>query len=221
MKSYDPIRAEAEREIDKTLRKMYVPQEDIQQRGDYGLAWFLVSLAIVMLLLVATAAWAQAAEPRATVQEEMVQEEMVEVVEVQRRVIEEDTTARMPVERPYVVDGDTLRLPSTGETIRIIGIDTPEIYSPHCQTELIAGNAATGRLHFLLRKGNVSVIRYSRPDKYGRTLARVFVGDAEVAKVLIQEGYGVLYDGKTRRTHWRDTLCPGVPLNSSAQGILR
>jgi endonuclease YncB( thermonuclease family) len=142
-------------------------------------------------------------------------------IEVVEQVVEVDQAVRMAVERPYVVDGDTIRLSSTGETIRIIGVDTPEIYSPHCPAELIAGNAATGRLHFLLRRGNVSVIRFSRPDKYGRTLARVFVGDAEVAKVLIQEGYGVLYDGKSRRTHWRDRLCPGVPLNASTQGILR
>src|SRR5687767_7221078 len=127
---------------------------------------------------------------------------------------------KMPLTDCYVVDGDTIGCAGMPAHIRIVGIDTPETFNPHCTAERIAGNAATGRLHNLLRRaGTLSAIFYDKRDRNNRFLARVFAGDREVGKILVQEGYGIIYDGKSRRRHWRDTLCPGVPLNASTQSL--
>ena len=50
--------------------------------------------------------------------------------------------------RLTVIDGDTVRL--AGETIRLVGFDTPETYRAQCDGERERGNAATEQLRELL-----------------------------------------------------------------------
>ncbi|MFM2381515.1 MAG: hypothetical protein RLZZ76_282 [Candidatus Parcubacteria bacterium] len=89
-----------------------------------------------------------------------------------------------------VVDGDTIKVQIGGreETVRYIGIDTPEPYrdgEPACfsreatkrNTELVEGNEV--RL----------VSDHEDEDKYGRLLRYVYVGDVFVNQTLIEEGY--------------------------------
>lgn len=80
-----------------------------------------------------------------------------------------------------VHDGDTFY---TGtETIRLRGIDTPELGRP-------GGRAAASRLSALLHEGPVTIVPRAQ-DIYGRTVADVYVGDRDVAGVLRREGFGV------------------------------
>jgi micrococcal nuclease len=75
-----------------------------------------------------------------------------------------------------IVDGDTLvvRLGPDDETVRLIGIDTPETHKPNSPVECF-GYEAAARLAELLPDG--TVVRLERDieerDRYGRLLAYV------------------------------------------------
>jgi endonuclease YncB( thermonuclease family) len=107
--------------------------------------------------------------------------------------------------KPVAIDGDTIAVGA--ERIRIIGLDTPETYQPHCEKEQAAGFLATGRLQHLLNMRKVTIKR-TGIDKYGRTLAKVLVGAEDVAEVMIREGVAVPYDGRSKRVWWAQRLCP-------------
>lgn len=88
---------------------------------------------------------------------------------------------------PYVVhparirvhDGDTFYVGA--ETIRLRGVDTPELGRPRSAE-------ATWRLTALLRSAWVT-IRPRAEDAYGRTVADVYVNGWNVADVLRREGF--------------------------------
>lgn len=104
-----------------------------------------------------------------------------------------------------IIDGDTFELQS-GETIRIIDLDTPETWKPHCDKELEVGMRAADRLRELLDSGPVTV-RRNGMDRFGRTLAWVHVGKTNVAVQLVSEGLGLKYQKGgaaklARLQHW-------------------
>jgi endonuclease YncB( thermonuclease family) len=82
-------------------------------------------------------------------------------------------------EKIRVVDGDTIRIGR--ERVRIIGFDAPEMSQPR-------GPAAKARLDQLLRGGTVTMMRHGK-DKYGRTLALVYVNGKNVAEIMRDEGF--------------------------------
>jgi endonuclease YncB( thermonuclease family) len=82
-------------------------------------------------------------------------------------------------ERIHVHDGDTFYV--GGETIRLRGIDTPELGQPRAAE-------ATRRLIALLHSGPVTIVRRAE-DVYGRIVADVYVGGRDVARMLRAEGY--------------------------------
>jgi len=99
----------------------------------------------------------------------------------------------MPVAR--VVDGDTIVV-STGVTLRLIGIDTPETVDPRKPVQCF-GREASNRAHELLDHTNVS-LEYDptqgRLDRYGRTLAYVWMSGGRLYnKVMIEDGYAHEY----------------------------
>lgn len=94
-----------------------------------------------------------------------------------------------------VYDGDTFTL-ATGEKIRILGIDCPEMNGPNT----IRAHVARDRLRELISGKRVEIWRKGR-DKYGRTLAWVLVDGKNVADTLLQEGLARAYNGG-RREEW-------------------
>lgn len=92
-----------------------------------------------------------------------------------------------------VVDGDTLRI--DGERIRLLGIDAPEIHG--CRQDRVCvpgdGNASKRSLETMMG-GRISVQRVGQ-DRYGRTLAQVYVGGRNVACEQVRRGQAV-YVGK-------------------------
>ena len=98
----------------------------------------------------------------------------------------------------YVADGDTVHLscPGTGEVkARLLGFDTPEVYSPGCRKELAAGQQATAILKQVLRSGPITAARFQGHDRYGRELVRLEVGGQDVARRMIASGYARPYSG--------------------------
>ena len=108
-----------------------------------------------------------------------------------------------------LVDGDTLALGH--ERIRLEGPDTPESYKPRCDAELVVALQAKQKLRELLGDNEIVIERHG-VDKYGRTLARLYVGDSdtEIGEQLIASGLAVRWQpGRAawleRARHW----CPG------------
>jgi micrococcal nuclease len=89
----------------------------------------------------------------------------------------------------HVVDGDTIVLDS-GERIRYILVDTPEITNGHNDCY---GAEARDFNHMLVTGRTVELV-YDQEclDIYGRLLAYVSVGDVEVNRTLLEDGYACI-----------------------------
>src|SRR2546423_8665020 len=88
-----------------------------------------------------------------------------------------------------VVDGDTVRLVGLG-SVRLIGVNTPEVYG-HVQC---FGPEASGFAKSVLHPGTrvrYQVGREAR-DRYGRLLAYVWLEDGRLFnRILVERGYAV------------------------------
>lgn len=111
-----------------------------------------------------------------------------------------NTPAQNTIEESFVVrvvDGDTLvvRLNNKDQTLRLIGINTPETVDPRKTVECFGKEASNKAKELLTGK----IVRVeSDPtqgtyDKYDRMLAYVFVGDLFFNKYMIEEGYAYEY----------------------------
>lgn len=90
------------------------------------------------------------------------------------------------VEGDYAVDGDTFRT-TTGERIRILGIDAPEIGRPWA-------DVAGAYLDDLVHGKNISLrIQSHKPlDTHGRTLAICKMYKGDIAELMLSAGYARL-----------------------------
>ena len=95
-----------------------------------------------------------------------------------------------------VVDGDTVWIKS--EKIRLLDVDAPEPRG-RCYDELIAAAKATERLRVLLTE-NQFTIKRSGQDRYGRTLAKIMIGDRSAGEIMMSEGLVRKWRGK--RENW-------------------
>lgn len=116
---------------------------------------------------------------------------------------------------PIAIDGDTIRAevpvwPSIGvdASIRVIGVDSPELTSPGCATQAendairAAGRAAKVFTDSWLSRNTPIVITGVKMDAYaGRYDAVVLGSDGEkLADALIKSGHGRKYNGGKRAT---------------------
>lgn len=94
-----------------------------------------------------------------------------------------------------VVDGDTIKL-ENGQTVRYIGIDTPELHHPQKSVQCF-GQQAMEQNKMLVEGKSVRLIKdVSDTDRYGRLLRYVYVEDKTatpssvfVNEYLVKEGY--------------------------------
>jgi micrococcal nuclease len=95
--------------------------------------------------------------------------------------------ARAKVER--VVDGDTIKL-TNGQTVRYIGMDTPETKHP-TKSVMCFGKEAEGRNRQLVEGKEVELEKdVSETDRYKRLLRYVWVDGQLINEQLVREGYG-------------------------------
>lgn len=92
-----------------------------------------------------------------------------------------------------VIDGDTIRI-STGETIRLIGIDAPESRNAFKKVKEPFGKKSKQYLTDLLLNKQIRLdYDVARRDRYGRTLAYVYLMDSTfVNEKLVREGYATV-----------------------------
>jgi endonuclease YncB( thermonuclease family) len=100
-----------------------------------------------------------------------------------------------------VVDGDTVKVSINGttETLRLIGLDTPETVDPR-KTVQCFGKEASNKAKELLTGKKVRIEKDATQgdkDKYGRTLAYIYVGDIFYNKYMIEQGYAHEYTYNT------------------------
>jgi micrococcal nuclease len=108
----------------------------------------------------------------------------------------------IPLSAPFavtqVVDGDTIKAMVDGKetTFRLIGMDTPEVVDPRKPVQCF-GKEASDKAKEMLEGKKVSLkmdISQGRSDKYGRTLAYVYLPDGTLFnKYMIEEGYAHEY----------------------------
>jgi micrococcal nuclease len=96
-----------------------------------------------------------------------------------------------------VVDGDTIKVAMGGalETVRIIGINTPETVDPRRPVQCFGKEASARAKELLL--GNRATLKadgtQSDRDKYGRLLRYVFINGVDYGKEMIRRGYAYEY----------------------------
>jgi micrococcal nuclease len=100
------------------------------------------------------------------------------------------------------VDGDTIRVRianpppelSVVETIRLIGVDTPETVHPKREVEYFGAEASAFTKARLLGKNVRLAFDWDLRDRYGRLLAYVYTEDGVCHNAeLVRQGYGHAY----------------------------
>lgn len=100
------------------------------------------------------------------------------------------------------IDGDTVRvrfsnLPkdlSAEETIRFLGVDTPETVHPNQEVQRFGKEASEYTKNSLLGKDVYIAFDWDLRDRYGRLLAYIYIEPGRCFNtILVQEGYGHAY----------------------------
>ena len=86
-------------------------------------------------------------------------------------------------------DGDTCTT-TTGERIRLAYIDTPELQGN--RADPIPARAARDHLRGLVVGQEVGIRRITK-DRYGRTIAELFLGKANVQQEMVASGHAEIY----------------------------
>lgn len=97
-----------------------------------------------------------------------------------------NTLPRCSVERVH--DGDTVWVKCSGarEKVRLHCIDAPEL------AQAPWGVSSRDHLRGVLADGEVGLQRVDT-DRYGRTVARLWLGDREVTERMVRDGWAVAY----------------------------
>lgn len=103
-----------------------------------------------------------------------------------------------------VIDGDTVRVPAESRSVRLVGFNTPEVFSPECSRELQLGELASARLQELLVSGGT--VEFQRiacacepgtegteACNFGRICGVLRVDGVDVGRTLIAEGLAARY----------------------------
>ena len=107
--------------------------------------------------------------------------------------------ARMPttiIKSCY--DGDTCTT-IEGEKIRLACIDTPELKGK--KADPIAAKEARDFLNNLVSNTKVNIRRITT-DRYGRTVAELYIGNINIQKLLVDKGYGQIYKKYSNQCKW-------------------
>jgi len=125
-------------------------------------------------------------------------------------VVDDWRSAMRPMTRDCrvagVVDGDTVDLACLGKGMlraRIVGYDTPELFSPGCAAEAEAAARARQALASWTRQATSTEVAFLGRDDYGRALVDMRLSGQRVAEGMVGGGYGRRYSG-----HLRGGWCP-------------
>ena len=95
-------------------------------------------------------------------------------------------------------DGDTCNT-TTGERVRLACIDTPELVG--MRAEPVPAKAARDYLRSLVVGKKVGIHRITK-DRYGRTVAELFVGETNVQREMVSTGHAAVYQRYAHQCSW-------------------
>lgn len=130
---------------------------------------------------------------------------------------------RGPYEVVEVVDGDTVKLSVDGkrETVRLIGLDTPETRDPRKPVQCF-GREASARAKELLSGKSVQ-LEYDpsqdRRDRFGRLLGYLRVDGALYNEQMIREGYALEYTYDTAHAYQREFRAAQAEAEAAGRGL--
>jgi endonuclease YncB( thermonuclease family) len=122
-----------------------------------------------------------------------------------------------------VIDGDTITIKIEGknETIRLIGLDTPETSDPRTGVQCF-GKEATAKLKAVIGK-RVSIEKDAgegERDKYDRLLAYVYSEEGILLnKYLIEQGYAYEYTYKTPYKYQKEFKAAEADAKAKKRGL--
>lgn len=126
---------------------------------------------------------------------DQIKEAPTEIYHVSEAQTKEQQSSINFYEVTKVIDGDTfeIRIPEYGvDRIRFKDIDTPEIRKAKCTKERELAYEATNFAKSYLEGQSVRLVTDPRRDRYGRTLAHVFLKDGrDLGKLLLGSGLAV------------------------------
>ena len=91
-----------------------------------------------------------------------------------------------------VIDGDTIVVENVGK-VRLIGVNAPEIKDRHRGVQRFGMESTTFTEQNLLGKQVRLEYDVTRVDKFGRTLAYVYVDDTFFNAELVKQGYALVF----------------------------
>lgn len=121
-----------------------------------------------------------------------------------------------------VVDGDTIvvRLRSGAEeTVRLLGIDTPETVHPDRPVECFGPEASAYLTERLLGEDVELEADVERRDHYDRYLAYVYLDGARINDEMIEFGYAEILVIDPNRRYARDLLAAEVDARDAGRGL--
>ena len=126
-----------------------------------------------------------------------------------RETAHPETFVLQPSDVVSVYDGDTFKIdlqgvhPIFGDdvSVRVNGIDTPEITGESDEVEALA-RKARDFVQAKLEAATQIELRNPQRGKYFRILADVYVDGASLAQILKDEGLAKAYDGKGAKPTW-------------------
>lgn len=137
--------------------------------------------------------------------------------------------AKAPVYSTYgtitkVTDGDTIKVQvGTGtETVRILGLDTPEKYPTRFGYVECYGEESSKYVESILPVGTQVYLEFHGNDKYKRDLADVYIGSKTgtlLSQDIIKNGYGWVYKKWIKTTNYRSLLQSELQAKRSKIGL--
>jgi micrococcal nuclease len=120
-----------------------------------------------------------------------------------------------------VIDGDTIRVARGGEadTVRLLGIDTPETHDPRKPVECFGPEAASYTDAHLLGRSVQLEADVEERDRYGRRLAYVILDGERFNDVLLRRGYARLLVIEPNGAHARTMLQEELAAKRAGRGL--
>ncbi len=119
-----------------------------------------------------------------------------------------------------VIDGDTLLATFSdghSETIRLLGVDTPETHHPTKPVGCFGPEAAQFSQQNLDGQNIELEYDVEKKDKYGRTLAYVYLDDARFNDELVRQGYAKILNISPNNKYANQLLV--LEINAKKQGV--
>lgn len=109
-----------------------------------------------------------------------------------------------------VYDGDTITVVFLIDDtpikikVRLKGIDTPEVRSKkgRLEDEKIAGKKCRNYLRSFIGDKIVNLTIYKWGKYAGRVIGEIIYDNANISSLMLEKGYAVSYDGKTKKHMW-------------------